>query len=93
LKKWVMGAVIVALAAWLFQFSTHIHLPDADDLGSPSTAHACVYCAALQLGAGPVSLTARIVPAAAARPEPESVQTFLSSSASTPYRSRAPPSA
>jgi hypothetical protein len=94
LKKWVIGAVVIALAAWLIQFSTHIHLPDSEeDLGSTSSAHVCVYCAALQPGAGPASVTVHIAPAAAAGPSPEPVQTFLPSSASTPYRSRAPPAA
>jgi hypothetical protein len=93
LKNWVIGAAVVALAAWLFEFSTHLHLADADDIGSPNAAHVCAYCAALQLGAGPVSVTTHIALAPPGHVEPAADQPFPSSSAPTPYRSRAPPTA
>jgi hypothetical protein len=91
LRKWVVGAFVVALAAWLFEFSTHFHLADSDDTGAPNAAHVCSFCAAMQLGAGPVSVAAHIVRIEPEHVEPEADEGFSSSDARSAYRSRAPP--
>ena len=91
LRKWVVGAAVVALAAWLFEFSSHFHLADSDETGAPSAAHICGYCAAMQVGVGPAALTIHIVPAAPEYVELEAEPGFSSSDAPASYRSRAPP--
>lgn len=90
LRRLLVGAAFIALAAWLFEFSTHIHLA-ADDVGSPGAAHLCGYCAAMQAGAGPVSTGVRVEPASRgyfAIPRRDLPGT---SAAPASYRSRAPP--
>jgi hypothetical protein len=92
LRRWLIGATVVALAAWLFEFSTHIHLAEeADDVGSSSVAHLCVYCAAMQMGAGPVSTVLHIAPATRGHLEAPEDQSFSASRPTAFYRSRAPP--
>jgi hypothetical protein len=95
LTKWVTGAIVVALIAWLFEFSTHNHFADADgdDGGSPGVVHLCGYCAGMQAGAGPVTVVFQITPPSTAHVEPIADESFSSTSAPAPYRSRAPPAA
>lgn len=93
LRKWVIGAAVVALAAWLFEFSTHLHFADADDAGAPSAAHLCGYCAAMQVGAGPVAVVVHFIAPSTAHVEPKVDESFSSASSPTPYLSRAPPAA
>lgn len=50
-----------------FEFSSHFHLADFDETGAPSAAHVCGYCAAMQVGVGPISVTIHI---ASGTPEP-----------------------
>jgi hypothetical protein len=91
LRKWVVGAAVIALAAWLFEFSSHFHLADADDTTAPTAAHVCGYCAAMQVGVGAASVTFHIAPAAPEHVEIEAAPGFVTSDAPASYRSRAPP--
>ena len=91
LRRWLVGAAFIALAAWLFEFSTHIHLPAAADAGSPGAAHLCGYCAAMQAGAGTVSIGVRIEPASRGYFAIPRRDLSGTSTAPASYRSRAPP--
>jgi len=93
LRKWVTGAAVIALAAWLFEFSSHFHLADADESGAPSAAHVCGYCAAMQVGVGPGLVVVHIAPKAPEHVEFLIEEGFSSSDSSASYRSRAPPAA
>jgi hypothetical protein len=93
LGKWVIGATVVVLVAWLLEFATHSHLDDTGDGHSPNVAHLCGYCAAMQVGAGPVAVVVVIAPPSIERIESPTDESFSSSSAPSSYRSRAPPAA
>ena len=91
LTRWLIAAAILAVAAWVFESATHLHLADSDDPSSPSTAHLCAYCIGLQVGAGPVAASTHIAHITAERVAPEAAPIFFSFGAVTSYRSRAPP--
>lgn len=92
LRSWAAVVAMIALSAWLFEFSTHVHLND-ESKGAAQTSHYCGVCAAFQAGAGApvVSFSLPIVRSAFAGIH---VAVPVARSApQLPYRSRAPPRA
>jgi hypothetical protein len=92
LRNWAAAIAVVALVAWVIEYSSHLHVDHEAQLSSQG-AHFCEMCAAFQAGASAVA-TAFVVPklqpllvrATAAVSFPRLQLTYS-------YRSRAPPRA
>lgn len=92
LINWAAVVAVVALAAWLVEFATHLHIPD-EVQASSQVSHYCDLCAAFQAGAS-VSNAPPVVPKL--RPTFAAVSGFLPAprpQSAHSYRSRAPPQA
>lgn len=89
-RNWAAMIAVVALAAWLIEFATHLHIGD-DVQASSQVSHYCGICAAFQAGAS-VPDVPPVVPKL--RPTFAAVPIFLPAPRSHEahsYRSRAPP--
>jgi hypothetical protein len=62
LHKRITSLAVMSLVAWLLAFASHIHSPKDIADESPSKAHACLFCAALQPGGGAVANETFIAP-------------------------------
>jgi hypothetical protein len=91
-KRRLAVLLAVVLAAWLFEFATHIHAPETSDVTPHHVQHVCTFCATLAAGAGPSGFAVHLP-----FPQVAFVQCFFASIPPSvvriaAYRSRAPPS-
>jgi hypothetical protein len=90
-RKRFAACASIVLVGWLLAFASHIHTPAERATGQSAPPHSCLFCSALQPGAGPVVI------AAAAQPEQpewlvplEHISRYRAAFVAL-YRSRAPP--
>ncbi|MCI0433347.1 MAG: hypothetical protein L0271_06840 [Gemmatimonadetes bacterium] len=90
-KRRLAALCALILAAWLFEFATHLHVPDTG--GAPQhIEHACAFCAAFCAGTGPPESTPQLPLAQPARVGHDLSLIPPSLIRLAAYRSRAPPS-
>jgi hypothetical protein len=91
-NAWLAALCALVLVAWLFEFATHLHVPDRTDGAPHHIQHACTFCATFAVGAGPSdsALHVHFVAPTVARRDGRVVPPATIRIAA--YRSRGPPS-